>query len=78
MEKSDVVNSDSGKFEDSHERTSTGTFLDPGQDAVVAAVEKRVAQIAMVPKGAAPCGARTVRHPRAAAHQPAARLGRDA
>lgn len=52
MAASDVVNNDSGEFELSDTRTSTGTFLEAAQDEVVARIEKRVAQVTMTPLGA--------------------------
>jgi prolyl 4-hydroxylase len=52
MKASDVVNTDTGVFEASETRTSTGTFLEAGQDEVVRRIEKRVAQVTMTPVGA--------------------------
>eukprot|EP00877_Chromochloris_zofingiensis_P001599 jgi/Chrzof1/1143/Cz01g42060.t1 len=49
MTKSGVVDNDTGEVKDSEVRTSTGTFWDRGHDEVVTRIEKRVAQIAMVP-----------------------------
>jgi len=51
LEVSDVVNSDTGEFEASTVRTSTGTFLHAHQDDVVVRIEKRVAQVTMTPQG---------------------------
>ena len=45
MTKSSVVDNETGKSMDSTVRTSTGTFFGRGQDAVLAAVEKRIAQV---------------------------------
>ncbi|GBG00386.1 prolyl 4-hydroxylase-like [Raphidocelis subcapitata] len=46
---SDVVNTETGVFEASETRTSTGTFLEAGHDEVVRRIEKRVAQVTMTP-----------------------------
>lgn len=51
MLKSSVVDNASGKSVDSTVRTSTGTFLAKGADDVVARIEKRVAQVTMIPLG---------------------------
>jgi hypothetical protein len=51
MAVSDVVNSDTGVFELSKYRTSTGTFLEAHQDEVVTRIERRVAQVTMTPHG---------------------------
>lgn len=45
MTKSSVVDNVTGKSMDSTVRTSTGTFFGRGQDEVLAAVEKRIAQV---------------------------------
>ena len=45
MTKSSVVDNETGKSMDSTVRTSTGTFFGRGQDEVLAAVEKRIAQV---------------------------------
>ena len=45
MTKSSVVDSVTGKSMDSTVRTSTGTFFARGQNPVLAAVEKRIAQV---------------------------------
>lgn len=47
--KSSVVDNETGKEMDSKVRTSSGTFFDKGDDAVVSRVEKRVAQATMLP-----------------------------
>lgn len=47
MTKSSVVDNETGKSVDSTVRTSTGTFFSRGQDEVVAAIEKRIAQVSM-------------------------------
>ena len=49
---SDVVDNDTGEHQPSASRTSSGTFLEGAQDGVVAAVERRVAQVTMTPLGA--------------------------
>ena len=51
MEKSTVVDSSTGKSVPSEVRTSSGTFLGKGQDEVVRSIEKRVAQVTMIPVG---------------------------
>lgn len=45
MRKSTVADNKTGKSMDSEIRTSTGTFLSSGQDAIVARIENRVAQV---------------------------------
>lgn len=45
MTKSSVVDNETGKSMDSTVRTSTGTFFARGQDEVLTAVEKRIAQV---------------------------------
>lgn len=45
MTKSSVVDNETGKSIDSTVRTSTGTFFARGQTDVLAAVEKRIAQV---------------------------------
>eukprot|EP00892_Ulva_mutabilis_P008292 jgi/Ulvmu1/5835/UM025_0093.1 len=50
MRNSTVANSQTGQSMASEVRTSTGTFLAKGRDAIVAAVEKRVAQASMIPE----------------------------
>lgn len=47
MTKSSVVDNETGKSIDSTVRTSTGTFFARGQDPVLAAVEKRIAQVSV-------------------------------
>ncbi|XP_051115445.1 probable prolyl 4-hydroxylase 10 isoform X2 [Andrographis paniculata] len=49
MEKSTVVDSDTGKSVDSRVRTSFGTFLDRGRDAIVQKIEKRIADFTFLP-----------------------------
>ena len=49
MTKSSVVDNETGKSMDSTVRTSTGTFFGRGQDEVLAAVEKRIAQVCTQP-----------------------------
>ncbi|KAJ9525758.1 hypothetical protein QJQ45_003420 [Haematococcus lacustris] len=49
MVKSHVVDSASGKSVDSQIRTSTGTFFSKGEDDIIARIEKRVAQVTMIP-----------------------------
>lgn len=51
MLKSSVVDNASGKSVDSTVRTSTGTFLAKAADEVIARIEKRVAQVTMIPLG---------------------------
>ena len=45
MTKSSVVDSQTGKSMDSTVRTSTGTFFARGQDEVLEAIERRIAQV---------------------------------
>ena len=56
MEKSTVVDSSTGKSVPSEVRTSSGTFLGTGQDEIVRRIEKRVAQVTMIPVGEADIG----------------------
>ncbi|PWA74967.1 2-oxoglutarate (2OG) and Fe(II)-dependent oxygenase superfamily protein [Artemisia annua] len=49
MEKSTVVDNDTGKSKDSRVRTSSGTFLARGVDETVAAIEKRIADFTFLP-----------------------------
>eukprot|EP01018_Ginkgo_biloba_P017841 Gb_02141 [translate_table: standard] len=49
MVKSAVVDSKTGKSLDSRVRTSSGTFLSRGQDKVVKAIEKRIADFTFIP-----------------------------
>ena len=51
MVKSAVVDNDSGKSKDSEVRTSTGTFLRTAHDDIVKRIERRVAQVTMIPAG---------------------------
>jgi prolyl 4-hydroxylase len=50
MSKSSVADNKTGKSFSSDIRTSTGTFLSKKADSVVAAIEKRVAQVTMIPE----------------------------
>ena len=50
MERSSVVDSVSGGSVVDSIRTSSGTFLAPNQDDVLAAVQMRVAELAMLPQ----------------------------
>lgn len=50
MHKSKVADSTTGVSVDSSVRTSTGTFLTRGQDAVVNAIEHRIASVTMIPR----------------------------
>lgn len=49
LEKSGVVDNDTGEERDSEVRTSSGTFFDKGADEVISRVERRVAQVTMLP-----------------------------
>ncbi|XP_078445772.1 putative prolyl 4-hydroxylase 3 [Wolffia australiana] len=49
MEKSMVVDSDTGKSKDSRVRTSSGTFLKRGQDKMIRAIEQRIADYTFIP-----------------------------
>ena len=49
MERSSVVDNASGKSVDSEIRTSAGMFFRRGQDAVIKAIEDRIAAFSMVP-----------------------------
>lgn len=49
MEKSTVVDSDTGKSKDSRVRTSSGTFLARGRDKIVRNIEKRIADFTFIP-----------------------------
>jgi prolyl 4-hydroxylase len=53
MEESVVLDSKSGSTKKSDIRTSTGTFLARGHDAVISTIEKRVAAVTMIPVGEA-------------------------
>ncbi|CAA7399694.1 unnamed protein product [Spirodela intermedia] len=49
MQKSTVVDSSTGKSTDSRVRTSSGMFLRRGQDKVIQAIEKRIADFTFIP-----------------------------
>ncbi|OMO83434.1 Oxoglutarate/iron-dependent dioxygenase [Corchorus olitorius] len=49
MEKSTVVDSDTGKSRDSRVRTSSGTFLPRGRDKIIRDIEKRIADFTFIP-----------------------------
>ena len=49
MERSTVVDNESGGSVLHDIRTSTGTFLRPLQDAIVAAVQQRIAELSLIP-----------------------------
>ncbi|KAL0424903.1 UNVERIFIED_CONTAM: putative prolyl 4-hydroxylase 10 [Sesamum radiatum] len=49
MEKSTVVDSETGKSKDSRVRTSSGTFLARGRDKIVQRIEKRIADFTFLP-----------------------------
>jgi len=49
MVKSNVVDSKTGKPSDSDARTSTGAFLN--KDEVTDRIDRRVAQVTMIPQG---------------------------
>jgi len=49
LEKSQVVDSSTGGSVPSEARTSSGTFLSKREDDVIARIEKRVAQVTMIP-----------------------------
>ncbi|XP_031488144.1 probable prolyl 4-hydroxylase 10 [Nymphaea colorata] len=49
MRKSTVVDSATGKSKDSRVRTSSGTFLQRGQDKVIRNIEKRIADFTFIP-----------------------------
>jgi len=55
MEESSVVDNDTGKSKKSTVRTSTGAFFGRGEDAVIRKIEKRVAQVTMIPMGELGC-----------------------
>lgn len=55
MHKSTVVDNKTGRSIDSQVRTSSGTFLSSEQDEILARIEKRVAQVTMIPIGACCC-----------------------
>ncbi|AET03705.1 putative procollagen-proline dioxygenase [Medicago truncatula] len=49
MQKSSVVDNETGKSKDSSVRTSSGTFLDRGGDEIVRNIEKRIADFTFIP-----------------------------
>ncbi|KAK4490474.1 hypothetical protein RD792_001151 [Penstemon davidsonii] len=49
MEKSTVVDSDTGKSKDSRVRTSSGTFLARGRDKIIRNIEKKIADFTFLP-----------------------------
>ncbi|KAL2633459.1 hypothetical protein R1flu_004938 [Riccia fluitans] len=49
MQKSTVVDSATGRSKDSRVRTSSGTFLNRGQDPIIAGIEKKIADFTFVP-----------------------------
>uniref|UniRef100_A0A0C9QLG8 procollagen-proline 4-dioxygenase n=1 Tax=Wollemia nobilis TaxID=56998 RepID=A0A0C9QLG8_9CONI len=49
MVKSTVVDSTTGKSKDSRVRTSSGTFLNRGQDKIIRNIEKRIADFTFIP-----------------------------
>lgn len=49
MERSSVVDSETTEGKVDQIRTSTGTFLAPGFDPIVSAIEHRLAQLVMLP-----------------------------
>ncbi|XP_054823345.1 probable prolyl 4-hydroxylase 10 [Prosopis cineraria] len=49
MQKSTVVDSETGKSKDSRVRTSSGTFLPRGRDKIVRNIEKRIADFTFIP-----------------------------
>ncbi|CAM6088402.1 unnamed protein product [Calypogeia fissa] len=49
MVKSTVVDSATGRSKDSRVRTSSGTFLNRGQDAIIKGVEEKIAQFTLIP-----------------------------
>ncbi|PIN17235.1 Procollagen-proline dioxygenase [Handroanthus impetiginosus] len=49
MEKSTVVDNETGKSKDSRVRTSSGTFLARGRDKIVRNIEKRIADFTFIP-----------------------------
>ncbi|XP_071696207.1 probable prolyl 4-hydroxylase 10 [Rutidosis leptorrhynchoides] len=49
MEKSTVVDNDTGKSKDSRVRTSSGTFLARGRDETISNIEKRIADFTFLP-----------------------------
>ena len=51
MEVSSVVDSRTGQSKKSNVRTSTGAFFGRGYDDVIKRIEKRIAQVTMIPMG---------------------------
>ncbi|URE30590.1 P4Hc [Musa troglodytarum] len=49
MQKSTVADSTTGQIKDSRVRTSTGMFLHRGQDKIIRAIEKRIADYTFIP-----------------------------
>ncbi|XP_059643539.1 probable prolyl 4-hydroxylase 10 [Cornus florida] len=49
MQKSEVVDSETGKSKDSRVRTSSGTFLARGRDKIIRNIEKRIADFTFIP-----------------------------
>ncbi|KAK6125903.1 hypothetical protein DH2020_040352 [Rehmannia glutinosa] len=49
MEKSTVVDSETGKSTDSRVRTSSGTFLARGRDKIIRNIEKKIADFTFIP-----------------------------
>ncbi|KAL7192897.1 hypothetical protein ACSBR2_024665 [Camellia fascicularis] len=49
MQKSTVVDSSTGKSQDSRVRTSSGTFLSRGRDKIIRKIEKRIADFTFIP-----------------------------
>ncbi|GLT82582.1 hypothetical protein SLE2022_009450 [Rubroshorea leprosula] len=49
MQKSTVVDSETGKSTDSRVRTSSGTFLQRGRDKIIRDIEKRIADFTFIP-----------------------------
>ncbi|KAL1542867.1 putative prolyl 4-hydroxylase 3 [Salvia divinorum] len=49
MKKSKVVDSKTGKSKESRNRTSSGMFVERGQDKVIRAIEKRIADYTLIP-----------------------------
>ncbi|KAL9276710.1 hypothetical protein ACSQ67_025723 [Phaseolus vulgaris] len=49
MQKSTVVDSETGKSKDSRVRTSSGTFLPRGRDKIVRNIEKKIADFSFIP-----------------------------
>ncbi|KAJ4964453.1 hypothetical protein NE237_024392 [Protea cynaroides] len=51
MEKSTVVDSETGQSMESRVRTSSGTFLERGRDKIIRDIEKRIADFTFIPVG---------------------------